>query len=353
MSEQWVSPSLEIGLDGLPRTPMRRIRLTDWFAAPLEQIAETASALRRSIPLTVGITSEPPPPRVQPLIEAMTLTLCSPGIVSHSGELIQVTDPAASYESLRTAVEAKPRAAVALGHLLRQTPNLETTAALAAEAAVYSMLLGGPEFTNWLSDARERLAATQLPAALVRLQRSDNRLAVQLNNPKRHNALSVAMREELFCALEFAVLDQQITSVILSGAGESFCSGGDLAEFGTAVDLVAAYLVRLDRAPWRLLDELRNRLEERLWVKVHGAVIGAGAEMAAFGGRVTCTAATYFQLPEISMGLVPGAGGTVSITRRIGRWRAAWTMLTGHRIDAETALQWGLVDEIKPREHES
>jgi enoyl-CoA hydratase/carnithine racemase len=353
VSELWGSTRLDIGPDGRPGTAVRPIRLADWFDAPLEQISETAASIRRSLPLTIGITSEPPPPRVRPIIEALTLTLCSTEIESPSGELIQVTDPETSYEGLRATVEANPQAAVALGQLLRQTPDLETTAALAAEAAVYSMLLGGREFADWLSGAGERRAANRLPAARVRLQRSDNRLTVQLDHPTRRNALSVAMREELFCALELAVLDEQITSVALSGAGESFCSGGDLAEFGTADDLVAAYLVRLDRAPWRLLDDLKNRLDERLLVRVNGAVIGAGAEMAAFGGRVICTQATYFQLPEISMGLVPGAGGTVSITRRIGRWRAAWIMLTGHRIDAETALRWGLVDELESTEGES
>ena len=58
---------------------------------------------------------------------------------------------------------------------------------------------------------------------------------------------------------------------------------------------------------------------------------------------------TRMALPEIGMGLVPGAGGTVSIVRRIGRWRTAWIALTGERpVEVERALQWGLVDEIAP-----
>jgi enoyl-CoA hydratase/carnithine racemase len=55
---------------------------------------------------------------------------------------------------------------------------------------------------------------------------------------------------------------------------------------------------------------------------------------------------TVFGLPELSLGLLPGAGGTVSVTRRIGRWRTAYLVLSGRRIDAATALRWGLVDEI-------
>jgi enoyl-CoA hydratase/carnithine racemase len=80
--------------------------------------------------------------------------------------------------------------------------------------------------------------------------------------------------------------------------------------------------------------------------RVHGACIGAGAELPAFVGRVVAAEGTFFQLPELSMGLVPGAGGTASLPRRIGRQRTAWMALSGERVDVETALRWGLVDEI-------
>jgi enoyl-CoA hydratase/carnithine racemase len=68
--------------------------------------------------------------------------------------------------------------------------------------------------------------------------------------------------------------------------------------------------------------------------------------MAAFCGRVLCRPDAVLGLPELSLGLIPGAGGTVSITRRIGRWRTAYLLLSGMFIDAGTALAWGLVDAI-------
>jgi enoyl-CoA hydratase/carnithine racemase len=68
--------------------------------------------------------------------------------------------------------------------------------------------------------------------------------------------------------------------------------------------------------------------------------------MAAFAGRVTADAATLIGLPEVSLGLIPGAGGTVSLTNRIGRQRVAALALGTESIDAERALAWGLVDEI-------
>jgi len=83
-----------------------------------------------------------------------------------------------------------------------------------------------------------------------------------------------------------------------------------------------------------------------VWAFVHGACVGAGVELPAFAARVLARANVLFQLPEVSMGLVPGAGGTASIARRIGRQRTAWMALSGARIDAETAIDWGLVDEI-------
>jgi enoyl-CoA hydratase/carnithine racemase len=79
---------------------------------------------------------------------------------------------------------------------------------------------------------------------------------------------------------------------------------------------------------------------------VHGACVGAGVELPAFARRVVAAPDTWFQLPEVGMGLVPGAGGTASLPRRIGRQRTAWLALTGVRLPAATALEWGLVDAI-------
>jgi enoyl-CoA hydratase/carnithine racemase len=81
-------------------------------------------------------------------------------------------------------------------------------------------------------------------------------------------------------------------------------------------------------------------------VIVHGACVGAGVELPAFAGRVVARPDARFRLPEVAMGLVPGAGGTVSIPRRIGRQATALLALTGDTIDAPTALALGLVDEI-------
>ena len=167
-------------------------------------------------------------------------------------------------------------------------------------------------------------------------------LHLQLNRPGRRNAMSVEMRDALMEALHLVLLDESIEQVLMSGRGKCFSTGGELAEFGTAPDPASAHLVRSLALPGRLLARCAARVE----VRVHGACIGSGIELPAFAGRIVASRDAWFQLPELKFGLIPGAGGCVSIARRIGRQRAAWLALSGARIDAHTALAWGLVDAI-------
>jgi enoyl-CoA hydratase/carnithine racemase len=143
-------------------------------------------------------------------------------------------------------------------------------------------------------------------------------------------------------AFDLVAADDSLTHVRLAGAGASFCSGGDLDEFGLTEDVTVAHLIRLDRSVARRMDAVRDRVE----VELKGACIGAGIELASFAGRVVARTGARIQLPELAMGLVPGAGGTVGITRRIGRWRTAWLALSGEPLPLRTALRWGLIDEL-------
>ena len=80
---------------------------------------------------------------------------------------------------------------------------------------------------------------------------------------------------------------------------------------------------------------------------MHGLCVGAGIELPAFARTVLTTPDASLRLPEIEMGLIPGAGGTVSIPRRIGRWRAAYLALTGEPVSGSTAVAWGLADALE------
>ena len=177
--------------------------------------------------------------------------------------------------------------------------------------------------------------------------RDGDRLLIRFNRPQRHNAFSTDARAALLEALEVARLDPSIIEVVLSGTGPSFCSGGDLAEFGSFADPPSAHLARTRYSPALVLDELTARLGRRCRAEVHGQVLGSGLEMAAFCGWVQSTPDAVLGLPELELGLIPGAGGTVSITRCIGRWRTAYLVLSGRTIDPATALEWGLVDAVE------
>jgi enoyl-CoA hydratase/carnithine racemase len=215
-------------------------------------------------------------------------------------------------------------------------------AALDAESLAYSTLLGGPEFAAWL--ARRGPRPLPPPAAdPVRVRRDGALLRITLDRPERRNAYGRELRDALVAALAVAELDPGVERVLLDGAGPAFCSGGDLDEFGTTPDPVTAHLVRTRAGAALPLHRLAARTE----VRVHGACVGAGVELPAFAGRVVAAPSARFRLPEIGMGLIPGAGGTVGLPRRIGRWRTLFLALSGQDVDARTALAWGLVDAVE------
>ncbi len=261
--------------------------------------------------------------------------------------LTAATDPVAPWVSspvatVADAVAAQPLVCLAAVALYRAAAGLDVWRGLAAESATYAALLGSAPFREWRARRPPRPAP---PAAEppVLAERLGGCLRIVLNRPQVHNAVDSAMRDALVEALAVAVADPGVEAVELVGAGPSFSSGGDLEEFGTVGDPATAHAVRLTRHPARWL----HLCADRVVVRAHGACLGAGIELASFAGRVVAAPDAYFGLPEVSMGLVPGAGGTVGIPRRIGRSRAAWLTLTGERILPVTALAWGLVDELE------
>ena len=223
-------------------------------------------------------------------------------------------------------------------------PDGTTLAGVITESLAYSTLQAGPEFARWLGERGP--ARVPVIADPVVAQRDGDTLHIRFNRPQRHNAFTTDARAALLEALTVAQLDPSVTGIVLSGNGPSFSSGGDLAEFGTFADPASAHLARTRHSPALVLDALTARLGRACRARVHGRVMGSGLEMAAFCGWIEAQGDSIFGLPELGLGLIPGAGGTVSVTRRIGRWRTAYLVLSGRTIDADTALAWGLVDAI-------
>ena len=238
-----------------------------------------------------------------------------------------------------------PQAAAVCEDVLRaHQPTAPVFGGLITESLAYSTLQSGAEFAHWL-DERGPAQLPVLPDP-VQAERRGDTLSIRFNRTRRHNAFTTDARAALLEALEVARLDDSVTAVVLAGNGPSFCSGGDLAEFGTFADPASAHLARTRHSPALALAELAERLGPALRAEVHGQVLGSGLEMAAYCRHIRCHPDATIGLPELALGLIPGAGGTVSITRRIARWRTAYLVLSGATIDAATALAWGLVDEI-------
>ena len=291
--------------------------------------------------LLEGADDELPQPGSLPVIIA---ALASPPAGAGPSAADLTVDPGGA-DMLAAAVAANPMAATSLALLLRAAEHVPVDIALALESATYSMLQAGGEFAAW-RDRTTGAPPEDDAGPTVLLERDGGHLTITLNRPHRHNAVTTRVRDELCQALDLALHDRSVVQVTLTGAGVSFCSGGDLAEFGARADPAAAHLIRLTRSPARRLHQLAARLGPGLHARIHGHTLGGGIEMAAFCGRVTAAPGTVCGLPEVGLGLIPGAGGTVSVTRRIGRQRTAWLGLTGQTVDAATAHAWGLVDAL-------
>jgi Enoyl-CoA hydratase/isomerase len=256
---------------------------------------------------------------------------------------VACTDLDQELERLEGRVRSRPIAAVTLAQVLRAGTRQAIPTGLLIESLAYSMLQSGSEFQAWLSERPERPAQV-IEEDPVLIAREGPVLTITLNRPRVHNAYNALMRDRLFDALSIAAADPTVEQVRWVGSGPSFCSGGDLTEFGSFPDPATAHLIRTTRSPAYLLSLLADRVKPGL----HGFCVGSGIELPAFARTVTADPSSTFQLPEMAMGLIPGAGGTVSIARRIGPSRTAWLVLSGQSVDSATALEWGLVDSVAP-----
>jgi hypothetical protein len=311
-------------------TLRRCLRDAEWLEAPVTDAISPLTPVTLTHLDTIEIPVATPRLFVGVGLEDGTRAPDLDAIVSSDDELGALDDACAT----------NPNAVITLVQLLRTSRRLDVDGALVSESLAYSTLLGGAEFAHWRAaqPARERRHS----AAPVTVADDGETLTITLNRPEVHNAYDAATRDALTDALRSASMLAGERRVELRGNGPSFSSGGDLYEFGTNDDLTRAHLIRAARAPGRLLHGLGARAAAH----VHGACIGAGTELPAFCAHVAARPDAIFRLPEVAMGLIPGAGGTVSIPRRIGRQRTVLLAVTGHVLDAFTARHWGLVDVI-------
>ncbi|MEW6034193.1 MAG: enoyl-CoA hydratase-related protein [Chloroflexota bacterium] len=170
---------------------------------------------------------------------------------------------------------------------------------------------------------------------------------VTLNRPQKLNVYNTRMRDELYQVLGAITDDDEVRVVIFRGAGEkAFCAGADLSEFLTAPSPTVARQVRWERDVWgRLLG-----VPQPLIAALHGFVLGSGIELALCCDIRVTSEEAQFGLPETTLGIIPAAGGTQTLPRVVGRGKALEMLLTGKRLNAQEALECGLVNRIVPRD---
>ena len=165
-----------------------------------------------------------------------------------------------------------------------------------------------------------------------------------LDNPAKRNAFDPAMREEIAQVVSLVRKDRDIRALILTGAGEHFCSGGDLRHIATA---------GLDNAGWRhRMQNLHEWLQGLLTLDrpviaaVDGAAAGAGFSLALMADFILATPRARFCMSFMKVGLVPDCGAFYTLPRIVGVQRARELMLSARDIDAAEALQLGIAMEL-------
>jgi 3-hydroxyacyl-CoA dehydrogenase len=171
---------------------------------------------------------------------------------------------------------------------------------------------------------------------VVRREQRDGILLVTIDNPPV-NALGVEVRRGVLAAIEAADLDPAVRAVLLVGAGRTFIGGADIREFG-----------KPPLAP--SLPDVCNRIEAStrpVVAAIHGAALGGGLEVALAAHYRLALPAASLGLPEVQLGLLPGAGGTQRTPRLVGARAALEMMLSGRHVGAKEALALGLVDKLE------
>ena len=176
----------------------------------------------------------------------------------------------------------------------------------------------------------------------IRLDRTDGIGVITIDRPEKLNALTLAMYDELGDAFAEVQGDPRIGVAVLTGAGErAFCVGADLGE-----SIPALTEERFDISEWDAAHQKHSTLEKPVVAAINGLCLGGGFEIMLSTDIRLASAEAQFALPETGVGVVPAGGTLVRLIRQIPYAFAMDLMLRGDRIDAETALRYGLVNRV-------
>ncbi|WP_336929081.1 enoyl-CoA hydratase-related protein [Acinetobacter tandoii] len=167
-------------------------------------------------------------------------------------------------------------------------------------------------------------------------------ILIELNRPEKRNALNNATLQEIADYLQQLEADSSVKAVVITGNSQCFAAGADLNEL-SKLDVVS---IQQDLRPqlWKRIDEF----SKPLIMAINGYAFGAGFELALHGDIVLAGENAQFALPEIGLGMLPGAGGTQRLARLVGQQLTMRWAMTGEMISAQTALQHGIISQVCP-----
>lgn len=165
---------------------------------------------------------------------------------------------------------------------------------------------------------------------------------IELNRPEKRNALNNATLQEIAACLQMLDADDAVKAVVITGNTQCFAAGADLNELAQ-LDVVS---IQQDQRPlfWKKIDEF----SKPLIMAVNGYALGAGFELALHGDMILVGDNAQFALPEIGLGMLPGAGGTQRLARLVGQQLTMRWAMTGEMISAQTTLQHGISSQVCP-----
>ncbi len=177
----------------------------------------------------------------------------------------------------------------------------------------------------------------------VLLEKKDAVALVTINRPQVYNAMNEEVWAELDKVFEDLEMDDAIRAVVITGAGKAFVAGADIGMINRTDDFNTC------RVQSRRFYETLNRIERFPYpviAAVNGVALGGGCELCLACDFRIASQKAKFGLPEINLGIIPGTGGTQRLPKLIGKSRAKMMILTGDPVSAETALQYGLADDV-------
>jgi 2-(1,2-epoxy-1,2-dihydrophenyl)acetyl-CoA isomerase len=190
-----------------------------------------------------------------------------------------------------------------------------------------------------------------MPYQTLLYEQESGVLTVTLNRPDKLNAATDELLHELIDAFKQAGRDATVRAVILTGAGRGFCAGQDLADVQErrAAEGTVKFGEHL-RASWNLVIQRMRDLPKPILCAVNGVAAGAGMSLVlASDLRLASDKASFIQA-FINIGLIPDSGSTWTLQRLVGPTRAMEMMLTGRKVSADEALDWGMLNHVVPHD---